>query len=206
MSTRVFAYMRIAGLSLLAGTLMAQTNLTVVAATNKQVNLNWSGSASSYSILRAPVGGSFTPIATAAATSYSDTTIDPYTTYQYRISANSATSNTITVGPPAAGFSDVAPTPGAADSVSGYGYDLSLVLDGNGDPAFAFVFVDPNQDTDRTDTEILFRSWNRAQYTWNPVVKVGTVGDITSDNRLSISLAYDASANTFAIASEDNLP
>lgn len=41
-------------------------------------------------------------------------------------------------------------------------YDLSMVLDGNGDPAMAFIFYDPNADSVPIDTRIEFRSWNRA--------------------------------------------
>src|SRR5439155_19712136 len=98
----------------------------------------------------------------------SDTQIDAYTTYQYQVvptsaSGRSSPSNEVTVGPPPAGFTVVAPSPGPPGSElsSSYGYDISLVLDANGGPAFAFVFNDPNQDTDAADTQVLFPSWNR---------------------------------------------
>ena len=53
-------------------------------------------------------------------------------------------------------------------------------------PAFAWLFYDPNGDGDITDTELLFRSWNRAQNTWNAVVKIF---DQSSDGVVERSLA-----------------
>jgi uncharacterized protein (TIGR03437 family) len=86
---------------------------------------------------------------------------------------------------------------------SDYGYNIALALDGNGDPAFLFGWVDPNGDTDDSDGQLLFRSWNRAQYAWNAPVKVATLGDaFTTFNAVS-GLAYDASTTTFAAASAD---
>ncbi len=197
--------MRVFALIFLALPLAAQTNLTVKTATSKRVDLTWTGTASSYTVQRAVLGASFATIGTSTTPSYSDTTIDPYTTYRYQIVAGS-TSNPVTVGPPPAGFSVAAAPPGSAASgiVSDYGYDLQMVLDGNGDPAFAFVFYDPNQDTDGADTQVMFRSWNRALYKWNDVVKVAAVGDIATYFRQTISLAYDSSTGTWGIASERN--
>lgn len=188
--------------------LCAQTNLIVKSASSKQVSIAWTGSASNYNVQRALLGGSFATIATATTTSYTDSTVDAYTSYQYRIAAasGSATSNAVTVGPPPSGFSNAAPAPVLGGSqVTSYGSDLSMTLDGNGDPAFAFIFEDPNQDGDASDTEVLFRSWNRAQYQWNGVVKVAAPGDISATTRNSVSLAYDAGTGTFGIACEDIL-
>jgi uncharacterized protein (TIGR03437 family) len=179
------------------------TNLAVTKATSSEVDLSWSGSASSYTVERSVLGSAFDDVATVSTTSYKDTQIDPYTTYVYQIRADAAQSNQITVGPPPAGFQVAAPTPAQVDP-SSYGYDLSMVLDGNGDPAFAFVFDDPNQDTDHSDTQLLFRSWNRAKYGWNPVVTVATVGDIATTSYQTVSLARDRSNNTFAIAAEND--
>ena len=181
-----------------------QSNLAVKAATNKRVDLSWSGTASSYTIQRAPLGGAFASIGTAASPTYSDTTVDAYTTYQYQIVAG-ATSNSVTVGPPPSGLTAPAPAPLVGSTPSNtYGNDLTLALDGNGDPAFAFVWEDPNGDGDLTDTALMFRSWNRAQYAWNPVVKVGVVTDSVSSSYLTDSLAFDSSTGMFAIACEHN--
>jgi uncharacterized protein (TIGR03437 family) len=190
---------------LLSLPLAAQTSLTVKTATSKRVDLAWTGTASSYTVQRAVLGSSFATIGTATTTSYSDTTIDPYTTYRYQVVAGS-TSNPVTAGPPPAGFSVAAAAPGSAASgiVANYGYDLSMALDGNGDPAFAFIFFDPNQDTDASDSQLLFRSWNRAQYKWNDVVKVAVVGDAATTFSQTVSLAFDSSTGMWALASEKN--
>jgi uncharacterized protein (TIGR03437 family) len=185
----------------------APSGLTAKAATNKKVDLAWTGSAASYTVQRRVLGGSYGNIATVNnATTYSDTTIDAYTSYQYQIVAGTSTpSNQITVGPPPAGFSTVAPAPGPEGSyiAGNYGYDLSAVLDANGDPAFAWVFYDPNADSDPSDTRIEFRSWNRALYKWNDIVHAVTnTGDIATQFSMTISLAFDTSNGTFAIANE----
>ena len=78
-----------------------------------------------------------------------------------------------------------------------------MTLDANGDPAFAFIFYDPNLDTDPSDTRLEFRSWNRAQYKWYDVVHAATnLGDVASHFHAALSLACDTVTNTFAIASE----
>ncbi len=187
----------------------APTGLTVRAATKSRVDLTWTGTAASYNVQRRALGGSYATISTVSATTASDTTVDPYTTYQYQIVAASGSttpSNQVTAGPPPSGFSVAATGPGLAGSqlASNYGFDISLVLDANGDPAIAFLFDDPNVDSDHTDTQLLFRSWNRATYQWNNAVVVGRVGDATSTFHQSTSLGYDASTNTFAVASETN--
>jgi hypothetical protein len=181
----------------------APTNLTVTKATTKEVDLTWSGSSSSYSVQRRVLGGSYQTIATATTAQYADTTVDPYTDYQYQVLSGTAASNAVTVGPPPAGFNNIAPAPViGGNPVLSYGDDASLAFDSNGDPAFAYLFEDPNQDTDPTDTTLLFRSWNRAQFTWNPIVTVATVGDVATTERTSVSLAYDPSTSTYVIASE----
>ena len=137
-------------------------------------------------------------------------TIDSYTTYQYQVEANltsgtSAASNQVTVGPPPSGFTTAAPAPGPADSyiAGNFAYDMSVTLDGNGDPAMVFVFNDPNGDTDPKDSRVEFRSWNRALYKWNDIVHVAlNVGDIATTFHATTSLAYDAGTNVFAVATE----
>jgi len=81
----------------------APTGLTVKSATSSKVQIGWSGSASSYTVQRAPVGGSFANIATVTTTSYTDTQIDAYLQFTYQILAGTsatAVSNQVTVGPP----------------------------------------------------------------------------------------------------------
>jgi uncharacterized protein (TIGR03437 family) len=205
----------LAGISILATTAFAQapSGLTVKAATNKKVDLSWSGAASSYTVQRAILGGGFSNVATVTTgATYSDTSIDAYTTYQYQIVANLASgasgpSNQVTVGPPPAGFTTPAPAPGppGGEAAQQYGYNLSVVLDGNGDPAFAFIFYDPNLDGDNADTRLEFFSWNRAAYKWNNIVHAATnLGDVGTTFHQALSLAYDASSNTFGIATEVN--
>lgn len=181
------------------------TSLTVTKATSGEIDLTWSGTAPSYTVQRRPLAGSFTTIASPTQQSAVDTQIDAYVTYQYQVlgSGSATPSNQVTVGPPPQGFSLVAPAPVIGGSpVTTYGDDIAMTLDANGDPAFAFVFEDPNQDSDASDTEVLFRSWNRAQYSWNSVVAIATVDDIAATNRNSVGIAYDRSTSTFVIASE----
>lgn len=185
----------------------APSGLTVKSATSKQVVLSWTGVASSYTVQRAPLGGSYTTVGTAASATYTDTTIDAYTTYQYQVLNGSSASSVVTVGPPPSGITNVAPAPLVGTiPADAYGEDLALTLDGNGDPAFLFIFDNPNNDGNRKINPLLFRSWNRAQYQWNPVVKVGVVGDVATTGRTITSLAYDSSNNTFAAASESADP
>jgi uncharacterized protein (TIGR03437 family) len=186
----------------------AQTiaGLTVKAATNKHVDLSWIGAASSYNVQRRVLGGSYSTIATVTNSTYSDTQIDPYTAYEYQVVAGSSTSGSVRVGPPPAGLTNAAPAPLRGSTPSDtYGYNISLALDGNGDPAFVFGWGDPNGDSDYTDGSLVFRSWNRALYAWNAPVTVGVVGDAFTTFHATTSLAYDASTNTWAAASEQDL-
>src|SRR4029077_16104035 len=109
----------------------APSGLTVKAATSKRGDLSWTGPASGYTLQRRTLGGTFSTLATVTGTSYSDTTIDSYTTYQYQVEANltsgtSAASNQVTVGPPPAGFTTAAPAPGPPDSyiADHFAYDM----------------------------------------------------------------------------------
>jgi uncharacterized protein (TIGR03437 family) len=185
----------------------AQTigTLNVSTATNKRVDLSWTGTGGSYNVQRRVLGSTYSTLATVTNSTYADTQIDAYTTYEYQVTAGaSAVSNSVRVGPPPAGLTAAAPAPlrGSAP-VDTYGYDLSLVLDGNGDPAFIFGWGDPNGDTNWVDSVLLFRSWNRAKYAWNPLVTVATIGDALTYFHQTASLAYDASTGAFAVATED---
>src|SRR5690242_18524559 len=84
--------------STFAAMAQAPTGLTVKTATSKQVVLSWTGTAASYSVQRAPLGGAFATIGSPTTSTFTDTTIDPYTTYQYQVVAgSSAASNQVTV-------------------------------------------------------------------------------------------------------------
>jgi uncharacterized protein (TIGR03437 family) len=185
----------------------AQSGLKATNATNKRVDLSWTaGTPTSYTVQRRALGASFSNIATAVTgATYSDTTIDAFTTYQYQVVASGGItpSNQITVGPPPAGFSIVAAAPPNAFP-SSYGSNISMMLDGNGDPAFVFVWYDPNQDGNPPDSQLLFRSWNRVNYGWNPVVQIDAGGEDTDSSSRTTSLAYDSSTNTFAAAAVFN--
>ena len=181
----------------------APTGLTVKTATNKQVVLNWSGAASSYTVQRTVLGGSFSTIATATAATYTDTTIDAYTTYQYQVLNGTSASAKVTAGPPPSGVTNVAPAPLVGNTPStSYGYNLATTLDGNGDPAFTFIWDDPTGNGNHSINQLLFRSWNRAQYSWNPVVKIAIVGDVATTDRPVTGIAFDSTTGTFAVASE----
>jgi uncharacterized protein (TIGR03437 family) len=190
-------------LCLSAAFAQAPTGLTVKTATSKQVVLTWTGSASSYTVQRAPLGGAYSTVGSATSATYTDTTIDAFTTYQYQVLNGTAASAAVTVGPPPAGVTNVAPAPLVGSSPSNtYGYNIALTLDGNSDPAFLFLWDDPNANGHHELTQLLFRNWNRAKYAWNPVVKIATVGDVSTTFRSSTALGYDTSTGTFVAASE----
>jgi uncharacterized protein (TIGR03437 family) len=212
--------LRLSGLAAVLGTVLlapvlyaqAPGGLTVKTATSKRVDLSWSGGSPSYTVQRRVLGGSYSNIAgNVTTTTYSDTAIDAFTTYQYQIIGNlasgaSSPSNQVTVGPPPQGFTNAVPAPGASGSTVNdrFAYDLTMTLDSNGDPAFAFIFYDPNGDSDAADSRLEFRSWNRALYKWNDIVDVVKAigGDTTSHFTLTQQLVYDAGISTFVLATE----
>lgn len=185
----------------------APAALTVQSATSSQVQLTWTGSSGNYTVQRAPVGAAFVNIATVQTTSYTDTTIDAYLQFTYQIinaGTSGPASNQVTVGPPPAGLSLVAAAPLNGNQVNlTYGQNVSVAYDSNGDPAFAFLFGDPNADDVAAEGQLFFRSWNRAQAQWNPLVLVATPGNVTSGYESSISLAFDTSTKIFGLATED---
>ncbi len=185
----------------------APAGLAVKAATSKKIDLTWSGGTAGYTVQRRTLGAAYSDLATVTTASYSDTSVDAYTTYQYQIVANlasgaSSPSNQVTVGPPPTGFTVAAQAGAGSDAADNYGYDLSMALDGNGDPAFAFIQQDPNLDDNYKDTQVLFRSWNRAAYRWNAISTVAVVGDAATYYHNTLSLAYDSSTGAFAVFTE----
>jgi hypothetical protein len=181
-------------------------SLTVKSATSKQVQLTWASAdgAKSYVVERSAETGESIVIAAAAA-ALTDSAIDPYTTYIYRVRAindagQSAASSDVTVGPPPYGFNVVVAGPNEqVQSLLGMG--LRMILDANGDPAMAYVLQDPNADGDESDNSLWFVSWNRAQYKWNAPVGLGTIGGCAAGgSTIPISLARDASTGLLGIA------
>ena len=147
-------------------------------------------------------------IATVQTASATDSAIDAYATYVYRVRAlgpddvPSAPSNEVTAGPPPVGLSTVlaAPKDLQAHDPTQFANQIRMVFDANDDPALAYVTYDVNNDGDPSDTELSFISWNRARYRWNAPVHVDTVGDVTkSGSRPPFSIALDPSNNRFGL-------
>lgn len=95
------------------------------------------------------------------------------------------------------------PAPNDAPYPTNYGQQISMAFDANGDPALAYLRVDPNDDGELSDTSLYFISWNRSHYRWNPPVKVATTKDTTSSsNVFNLSLAFDSSNGRFGVEFE----
>ncbi len=186
----------------------APTGLVCTSASKSQAVLSWTPSASSgvtYEIDREPLGGSFAKLATSGTTTFTDALTDGYATYVYEVKAIdaqgiSAASNTVTVGPPPTGF-DLAVALPRGVAPSAFGSQLAMTLDANDDPVLGYVFVDPNGDTDPSDSTLYAVTWNRAKYKWNAPVRIDTVGGIDTDpGERQVSMAFDASNDTLGIA------
>ena len=76
-----------------------------------------------------------------------------------------APSNEVTVGPPPYGFNRVVALPAGVENSGYFGVGLRMALDGNGDPALAYVFHDPNQDNDNdySDSALYFVKCGKAE-------------------------------------------
>ena len=200
------------GIAVFTGALCAQgpTGLKVVSATRNGVELSWNGvpGATGYQVERriepAPYAAAGTPTKETSAT---DSKIDVYATYQYRVKVvgASAASNEVTVGPPPAGYNVAVPTP--ANTEANFAHKLTMALDANGDPIFAYIFRDPNRNNRPEENQLFFGGWDRASYSWRKPLQVDVIGRI-SQFGLSISLAADAATGQLALASarEGNLP
>src|SRR4051794_25183207 len=139
-------------LAMLATCCMAQ-HLRVAAAGRKSVRLEWDGSGQDWKVDRKTEGGSWQKLAAATAAKFEDTSVAPYATYRYRVSAGPKTSNEVVVGPPPAGILTAAPAPKAGEPAN-YGTNAAITPDENGDPAIAFVWFDPNGDGNMADSEV----------------------------------------------------
>ncbi len=137
----------------MAQTPQAPTALSVVSATKSQVQLTWTpgdGAASGYIVERKLLNGNYATALNSTGSTAADTTFDAYTIYVYRIRATSPAgqsgpSNEVTVGPPPYGFNRPVALPAGIESPGSFGVGLRLALDGNGDPALAYIFHDPTR-------------------------------------------------------------
>jgi len=136
-----------------------------------------------------------------------DKSVEPFTTYIYRVRAAGANgalstpSNEVTVGPPPVGFSQILTEPKDLMDPGQFARGITMTLDANDDPAIAYLFVDPDNNNDEADSTLHFISWSRTQYRWNPPVTVRAVGANDWDiPRNGLSLARDTGANLFGLA------
>lgn len=200
--------------------------LAASAATRSAVTLTWSGAdaGAKIAVERKVLGAAWpVPPATFAPTpampspstitvvdgsTATDSKIDAYTTYVYRVravgaaNALSAPSNEIIVGPPPVGFSSVlaTPKPMQAHDPNQFANLVRMTFDANGDPAIAYVTYDLNLDGEMPDTELSLITWNRAKYKWNAPVSVDVVGNVAnSGSRMPFSVARDESTGAFGI-------
>jgi hypothetical protein len=118
----------------------APANLTARAVSGNQVDLSWGASTDDRGVTGYKIFRGSSQIATATSTSYSDTTVQPNTTYQYYVVAydaannNSGASNTVSVTTPAPGtaltFTPTADTYAQADTpTTVYGASTQFVTD-----------------------------------------------------------------------------
>ncbi len=198
---------------LLAQVPAAPANLKIASATNKQVVFTWSAStgATSYAMQRRPLGGVYASLSpSAATTTFTDATIDAYTTYSYRVFAistggTSAASNEVQMGPPSVGFSMVSLTPTKAFDPGQYGRQVSMALDSNGDPAIAFIYQNPSNAGTGVDSTLNFVGWDRANYQWKSPVKVDVSGIANPNATTTLSMASDPSTGRLGVLYQKNL-
>lgn len=94
-----------------------------------------------------------------------------------------------------------APNPAFINDVNQFGQYISMVLDGNGDPALAYLFLDPNNTGNFGDNTVYFVRWDRGSGQWRSPVVVDRTGDVNRNGTIRpLSLAWDAGNNTFGIA------
>ncbi|MGI8992330.1 MAG: hypothetical protein ACR2I2_22465, partial [Bryobacteraceae bacterium] len=90
--------------------------------------------------------------------------------------------------------------PGVLDHMQ-FGDYVDMVLDSNGDPALTYIFYNPLGTGDLASSALYFVRWNRDRGAWSIPVRIAVIGDTTVPPPQYVSsLAYDASANTFAVA------
>ena len=177
--------------------------LQAVTATKSEVRLRWTAvsGATAYVVERG-VQQTFTALATVQKPEAADTKITPFGTYRYHVRAKlpqglSAPSNTVTVGPPPTGFS--VPVPAPAGREKDFGWYVSLGLNTNEDPVIAYVFNDPNKDTNPDDSVLCAVGWDRARYRWRPPFSIDTVGQTDVNPGNQVAMARDTGTNSLGI-------
>src|SRR5260370_36004240 len=148
--------------------LQPPTNLIVSSATSSAAQLSWTAAqpqAPGFIVERKTLNGAYAtlpiiPDGGVPGVAFVDATIDPFTTYVYRVSATSLNgtstpSNEVTVGPPPAGYSVAAPVPSRAGF---WGQQGQMVLDANGYPALGFVYIVADDEMDFGASALYFVS------------------------------------------------
>ena len=187
--------------------------MSVVSATSSQVQLKWTpgdNTATGYVVERKTLNGSYSTALNATGATASDNNLDAYTTYVYRVRATSTSgqsgpSNEVTVGPPPYGFNLAAAPPSNVTRFYQFGIGLRMALDSNGDPALAYIFQDPNEDSEFSDSAVYFVKWNRAAYQWTTPLRVALTEEVDTGSTHALSIARDPSNGTWGIAFEDRI-
>lgn len=175
-------------------------NFKIAAATNRQVQLTWTGS-QQVTVDRKTQSGAYTSLSTTATTPYTDTTIASWETYTYRIRVGAANSAEFTVGPPPFGFNTVVPYPSTAFAEVTLGRGTRMIVDGNGDPMIAYVRSDQSNPGE-VNNGVYFIRWDRLNYKWTNTVKLITVERSTTKSR--VGFARDSSTGNLAVATDNN--
>jgi hypothetical protein len=205
----VIALLLAAALGQAAAAIPAPSQLHAVSATKDEIKLAWqpSASATGYVVESLEANKQWKAIGPAKPAAAATIPAAQFATYTFRVKATgagdalSAPSNEITVGPPPTGYHGVIPIPKTLKNPTQFAPKVSMALDDNGDPAFAYTVIDPNNDQALEDSRIEFVSWNRAAYTWTAPVAVDQTGDISSAGATEpLSLAVDATTHRFGIA------
>lgn len=98
-----------------------------------------------------------------------------------------------------AGLSTVVKAP--AGAAARLGEHLSMALDAEGNPMFAYIFENMDGAGASDDTEVFFVSWDKSQRRWSEPVSVDAVGTFDSAPPLrQVSLARDALTGRLAVA------
>lgn len=203
---KVLTFVLLIGLLSVGGAALGGAQqLSVKSATGKAVQLEWTGAASSSALERSTPQG-YTQIAPGTTGRFTDTSINPFGTYKYRINTAGKFSNEVSVGPPPTGITNAAPAP-ANTQYQNYGPATAVALDENGDPVIAFESIDPNGDGDASDTEVQFVRWDRASYKWIAPVRIIVTGPMTDQGANPIAVACDRTSGTIGILTPvgDNL-
>ncbi|WP_413789322.1 discoidin domain-containing protein [Paenibacillus tyrfis] len=120
--------------------------MTATAVSSSQVNLSWTASTDNVGVKEYKIYRGSTEVGTATGTSYSDTGLNPSTTYSYTVkafdaagnaSANSNTASATTSDGPSTDTNIAKGKTAKASSVEGSGYEASKAFDGNASTRWA---------------------------------------------------------------------